>query len=330
MKKINIITIVICIFAACLTISCGKEKSKSSEKADKSKVEAEIETVDFEEPMIKYLKAEGDDCAVYSKPVDGEESARFESARFESGSEVKCLKKTKKFFDYKGKTDFWFFVENDQGLNGWIFGAFLNDYVEQEETGLDMKYLAGGWESGADVLAFSDDGRVIMAGASDLNGPVIHTYNWICTDEDGVLIVKEQGDISEEPAACQWKIYVLTPNTMRISVMKPGYGGKSEIITYSRNKSLDDKYSIVDCNNLDGEWNSENCIFTFSEDGTMSRYENGEEITGRYFVIEGTSLIFKYRDGDEDVQLVWRIKQLTSTTFILLDDDEELVFTRLK
>lgn len=329
MKKINFITIVICIFAACLTISCGKEKSKSSEKADKSKVEVEIETVDFEEPMIKYLKAEGDDCAVYSKPVDGEESARFESARFESGIEVKCLKKTTKFFDYRGKTDFWFFVENDQGLNGWIFGAFLDDYVEQEETGLDMKYLAGGWESGSDVLAFSDDGRVIMAGASDIHGPVIHTFNWICTDEDGVIIVKDQGDIFEEPAACQWKIYVLTPNTLRISVMRPGYGGP-KIITYSRNKSLDDKYSIVDWKILEGEWKSEDYIFTFSEDGVMSRYENGEEVTGEYFVVDGSDLIFKYRDEDEDVRLVWRIKQLTSITLILLNETQELEFTRLK
>lgn len=325
MKKINFITIVICIFAACLTISCGKEKSKSSEKADKSKVEAEIETVNLEEPMIKYLKAESDDCAVYSKPVNGEESARFES-----GIEVKCLKKTTKFFDYKGKTDFWFFVENDQGLNGWIFGAFLDDYVEQEETGLDMKYLAGGWESGADVLAFSDDGRVTMARVSDIHGFVIYTYNWICTDEDGVIIVKEQGDISEEPAACQWKIYVLTPNTLRISVVRPGYGGKSEIITYSRNKSLDDKYSIVDWKILEGEWKSENCTLTFLEDGVMSRYENGEEVTGEYFVVDGSDLIFKYRDEDEDVRLVWRIKQLTSITLILLNETQELEFTRLK
>lgn len=239
MKKINFITIVICIFAACLIISCGKEKSKSSENVDVVKVEAEIETVDLEEPSVKFLKAEEGDCAVYSKPVDGEESARFES-----GSEVKCLKKTTKFFDYKGKTDFWFFVENDQGLNGWIFGAFLDDYVEQEETGLDMKYLAGGWESGSDVLVFSDDGQVVMEGASGLNGPVIYVFNWISTDEDGVLIVKEQGDISEEPAACQWKIYVLTPNTLRISVMKPGSFGESEIITYSRNDSLVDKYLL--------------------------------------------------------------------------------------
>ena len=325
MKKINFITIVICIFAACLTISCGKEKLKSSENCDVVKVETVIETVDLEEPSVKFLKAEEGDCAVYSKPVNGEESARFES-----GIEVKCLKKTTKFFDYKGKTDFWFFVENDQGLNGWIFGAFLDDYVEQEETGLDMKYLAGGWESGADVLAFSDDGRVIMASVSDIHGPVIYTYNWICTDEDGVIIVKEQGDISEEPAACQWKIYVLTPNTLRISVMRPGYGGKSEIITYSRNKSLDDKYSIVDWKILEGEWKSENCTLTFLEDGVMSRYDNGEEVTGEYFVVDGSDLIFKYRDEDEDVRLVWRIKQLTSITLILLNETQELEFTRLK